>query len=133
MAFTIDGAVSSGIGTGKQFVALDGYADQFVEKLGYDPYPGTLNLELDREVDTEFDRHDSILVEGWEDDGRSFGGVDCYPATVVGETTSVGLHAIVPRRTDHDASTVEFVSPVNLRETFGLDDGDVLNVRIESA
>ncbi|MFC6838112.1 DUF120 domain-containing protein [Halomarina ordinaria] len=132
MAFSIDGAVSSGIGTGKDFVVLDGYADQFEERLGYEPYPGTLNLVLDRRVDGAFDALDAILVEGWEADGRSFGGVDCYPASVVDDPESVRLHAVVPRRTDHDATTVEFVSPVDLRETFGLDDGDRLEVRIES-
>lgn len=40
------GSVSTGMGDGQWFVSLDGYAKQFRERLGYELFPGTLNVEL---------------------------------------------------------------------------------------
>ena len=46
--FTIDfeGIVVSGMGEGAYYMALEGYRKQFKEKLGFEPYPGTLNVKL---------------------------------------------------------------------------------------
>lgn len=130
----IEGEVTSGLGKGKEFIALDGYAVQFRNKLGYDPYPGTLNLEVDEPVHEHLEDEESIVIEGWEDGNHSFGAVDCYPVDVESHADPdvVPLHIIVPRRTDHDSSTIEIISPVNLREQFDLSDGSTFGVRIIS-
>ena len=39
-----------------------------------------------------------------------------------------GAHVIVPRRTDHDASTLEVIAPVNLRDTLGLTDDVTVDI-----
>lgn len=132
MTFTVRGIVTSGFGRGKKFVALEGYAQQFERELGYKPHPGTLNLELDSPVRERLAHLDPTRLDGWEADGRSFGAVDCYPAVVPDSTDSVPLHLILPHRTDHDTSTIELVSPVNLRERFGLSDGTAFEIRIRS-
>ncbi|MFC5973605.1 DUF120 domain-containing protein [Halomarina salina] len=132
MTFTVEGAVTSGLGRGEEFVALPGYARQFEEKLGYEPFPGTLNLALSRSVADQFATLQSVTIEGWSEDGRSFGAVDCYPTTLVSVDASVRVHAIVPRRTDHDASTIELVSPVKLRDRFDLSDDDRVSIRVAS-
>lgn len=132
MSFKARGEVTSGLGKGKEFVTLDGYVEQFLGKLGYEPYPGTLNVELEDAPNGEFEDLDSIRIEGWEDGDRSFGVVDCYPATVHRDGTDVPLHVLVPRRTDHDPSTLEMIAPVNLRDAFDLTDGSTLEVQIES-
>ncbi|HXV45112.1 MAG TPA: DUF120 domain-containing protein, partial [Nitrososphaera sp.] len=43
---TIDfeGSVVSGMGEGAYYMSLEGYRKQFKQKLGYEPYPGTLNV-----------------------------------------------------------------------------------------
>src|SRR5919199_700569 len=45
---TIDfeGNVISGMGEGAYYMSLDGYRKQFKDKLGYNPYPGTLTVKL---------------------------------------------------------------------------------------
>lgn len=133
MEFTVRGVVTSGYGRGREFVQLEGYANQFEERLEYEPYPGTLNLELDGPVRDRFDRADAIRIEGWESDAGSFGAVDCYPATPVDGDGSIPLHVIVPDRTDHDTSTIELISPVNLRDRFDLSDGAPFGIHVESA
>ena len=97
--------MTGGFGRGEGFVSFDGYATQFEERLGYEPFPGTLNLVLSQSVAGELAALGSVSIEGWSEDGRSFGAVDCYPASLVDGEESVRPHAIVPWRTDHDAST----------------------------
>src|SRR5574337_1213272 len=43
----LSGKVITGLGEGQYYISLDGYRMQFIEKLGFDPYPGTLNIRLD--------------------------------------------------------------------------------------
>ena len=43
------GRVFTGQGEGKKYVSLSWVKHQIKEKLGFDPYPGTLNLRLDEE------------------------------------------------------------------------------------
>jgi len=43
----MEGTVFSGLGEGAYYMSLDGYKEQFVKKLGFSPYPGTLNIRLD--------------------------------------------------------------------------------------
>ena len=40
------GALCSGMGDGRRFVSMAGYAEQFRERLGCDPFPGILNVSL---------------------------------------------------------------------------------------
>lgn len=133
MTTRVQGSVTSGFGKGKEFVKLEGYARQFEEQLGYTPYPGTLNLDLDTQIDDLLEQLQPICIDGWENDQSSFGAVNCYPASVPEGDSPVPLHVIVPDRTDHDTSTVELVSPKHLRDQFGLSDGSELEITIQSA
>ncbi|MFA4936532.1 MAG: DUF120 domain-containing protein, partial [Candidatus Methanoperedens sp.] len=41
----LSGKVITGLGEGQYYISLEGYRTQFREKLGFDPYPGTLNIK----------------------------------------------------------------------------------------
>ncbi len=133
MTFRVQGTVTSGFGRGKEFVALEGYARQFEQRLGYEPYPGTLNLELDNPARERIAPLEPTRLGGWEEDERSFGAVDCYPAFIPHCEDSIPLHLILPDRTDHDTSTIELISPVNLRDRFDLSDDTVIEIAIGSS
>jgi len=45
-AIFINGSVFSGFGEGAYYVTKGGYREQFSEKLGFTPFPGTLNIRL---------------------------------------------------------------------------------------
>ncbi|EMA26991.1 DUF120 domain-containing protein [Haloarcula japonica] len=132
MSLTVSGTVTSGFGRGKEFVTMEGYADQFSELLGYEPYPGTLNLDLDSDIGDQLTTLESIRVTEWETDTGTFGAVDCYPASLGPADDSLRLHAIVPDKTDHDTSTIELISPVRLRDRLDLVDDEPLEVSISS-
>ena len=44
------GKLTSGMGEGKYYTEQSGYVNQFKNKLGFAPYPGTLNIEIKPEM-----------------------------------------------------------------------------------
>jgi len=131
-AFVLEGTVFSGLYEGAYYVSLRSYRDQMREKLGFDPYPGTLNLRLreaDIEVRRQLERLPPIVLEGFKGRERAFGSARCYPA-VVNDDVEGAL--IVAERTTYDLSVMEIISPIHLRRHFGLEDGDTVKVSISS-
>ena len=124
----IAGKVASGLGEGRNYTSMKGYSIQFSEKLGFLPFPGTLNLKLDRSVVLDDSDPESIRIKGFIDEGRSFGGCICRPARIGGIRGAI----VRPERTSYPPSLLELVAPVNLREALGLSDGDEVEVVLGS-
>lgn len=128
------GHVTSGMGEGRHYITLDGYMEQFIERLGYEPYPGTLNLELTPQSVRRRGRLDStpsVAIDGWEDDQRTYGPATCYPAVIEGPHGNRGepAHIIEPVRTHHDEDNLEVIAPMRLRDILAIEDGDQVLVR----
>jgi len=132
---TLRGTVTSGMGEGRHYISLPGYMRQFRERLGYEPFPGTLNVELSDDsarTRSRMDALDPIEIDGWADDERTYGPAFCWPATVetvAGERYG-DAHVIAPERTHHDADQLEVIAPEKLREALSIDDGDELEVHV---
>ncbi len=132
------GTITSGMGEGRHYISLPGYNAQFTEKLDYEPYPGTLNVDLAGPSQRErsaLDSFEAVHIEAWEDEERTYGGAFCYPArleTPEGPTVEEA-HVIVPDRTHHDDQQLEIIAPEKLRDELGLLDGDEVIVRVEAA
>jgi len=128
------GHVTGGMGEGRHYISLSGYMAQFRERLGYEPFPGTLNVDLTEEsVRTRagMEAVDPVPIDGWEDDDRTFGPASCYPATLVADGERYeGAHVIVPERTHHDETQLEIIAPDHLRDALGLADDDELEVHV---
>jgi len=133
-SLALAGTVTSGMGEGRHYISLDGYMAQFRERLGYEPFPGTLNVDLAdpaRRERSAMEAFDAVPIDGWEDDDRTYGPAACYPATVeAGDDTSEEAHVIVPVRTHHDEDQLEVIAPVKLRDALELDDGDEVTVHV---
>jgi len=133
------GVVTSGMGEGRHYISLPGYASQFEARLGYEPFPGTLNVELEEEsvrLRAGLSTIDPVPIDAWEDEERTYGPAGCYPATL--STADDGrtydeAHAIVPERTHHDESQLELIAPVKLRDELDLEDGERLTVTVEGS
>jgi riboflavin kinase len=129
------GKVFTGFGEGAYYVSKNGYLNQFVEKLGFRPYPGTLNVKLEEAGKGVVKSREllkalkPIVLQGFESDGRSFGPVRCFKATVngLGECALIEAH-----RTHYGSDVIEVISPFNLRRRLGLRDGDEVEVRVFS-
>ena len=44
--YALSGVVVNGLGEGRYYMSLEPYKKQFLRHLGFEPYPGTLNLRL---------------------------------------------------------------------------------------
>jgi riboflavin kinase len=124
------GKLFTGFREGGYYMSQREYLLQFRRKLGFDPYPGTLNLRLtSSEVrkKRELETYPPIIIEGFKGRRRSFGEVRCYPATINDEVE--GAVAII-KRTHYDDSILEVVSPVYLRRRLNLKEGSEVKVKV---
>jgi len=125
------GTVFTGFGEGGYYVSLGGYAKPFVEALGFEPFPGTLNLRLSNEAMIEqrssLDQLPGVEVSGFKDRSRTYGPVKCFRA-LVGAKHRGAVLAI--ERTHYDSSVLEVISPINLRKALRLKDGDECSVTV---
>ena len=128
---TLEGIVFTGLGEGAYYVTKEHYKQQIVEKLGFDPYPGTLNVKLSSDYDIktrmELDAYPAIEVRGFKNEDRTFGLVKCYPA-IIGGTVKGAL--ITALRSHYDASVLEIIASVYLRKQLGLKDGNKVKVEV---
>lgn len=132
---SLSGAVTSGMGEGRHYISLTGYMEQFRDRLGYEPFAGTLNIDLDEEsIDrrARMDTLDPIRIDGWEDDERTYGPAFCWPASVEADGNEYAdAHVIAPERTHHGADQLEVIAPDKLREELDLEDDDDITVYVE--
>ena len=129
----LDGLVISGLGEGAYYMSLNGYTKQFKVKIGYIPFPGTLNVKLNQlqatQIIQQIDDLDSVIIDPFSDGKRRYGWVKCFHATLNG---SIKCELIRLERTHHDNSVIELVSKDNLRKSARLKTGSKVTIKIDS-
>jgi riboflavin kinase len=130
-SITLEGTVFTGLGEGAYYIAKEKYRKQFMEKLGFDPYPGTLNLKLTTDYDmktrSELEAYPAVDIEGFINEDRTFGPVKCYPVIIQNKVKGALISAL---RSHYDVSVLEIIAPVHLRKHLNLKDGH--KVKIEA-
>ncbi len=101
------GRVLKGLGKGRRFLGLSVYRDFFADLLGEQPYPGTLNLHLNKPP---------MLKKRFAPQGL---GAVRYS---LGILRGIRVLVIKPERSVHPSEVVELVSPWHLRTLFNLND-----------
>jgi riboflavin kinase len=128
---TLEGTVFTGLGEGAYYISKEQYRKQFIEKLGFDPYPGTLNLKLTTDYDIkthdELEAYPAIEVGGFKSEDRTFGSVKCYPVIVDNKEKGALISAL---RSHYDASVLELIAPIPLRRQLRLKDGHKVKVEV---
>ena len=126
-----EGVVFTGLGEGRYYMSLEGYRKQFLEKLGFDLFPGTLNLRLTSPHELEERRRleegRSILIPGFANGVRTYSAVKVLPAKV---NRLVDGAVLLIERTHHGGDVLEVVAPIDLRKRFKIKDGDRVNVEV---
>jgi len=126
---SVSGHVASGLGEGRYYLSQPGYVVQFTERLGYAPFPGTLNVKVGADALRKLSLiavWNGIRIDGFQASGRTFGGATCYPARLSGRSG----HLIQPDRTHHK-DVVEIISAENLREVLNVKDADPVAIELE--
>lgn len=127
----IAGVVASGLGEGRYYLSQPGYVVQFAERLGYTPYPGTLNVRVradDLAAVGGVRDWTGIRIDGFHAGGRTFGGATCFVARIGGHPS----HLIVPDRS-HYQDVIELIAADCLRDALHLKDNDAVEVEVEEA
>ncbi|HEA70691.1 hypothetical protein LCGC14_0291020 [marine sediment metagenome] len=137
----IVGKVTEGMGEGGYYVRIQEYFKQFQEKLGFKPYPGTLNLQLsdlNKELlEENLKNRIPVIITGFEkeEEGhikRTYGSVDCYKCQVSrldDKNNKINAAILKIKRTHHKKNIFEVIASPYIRDALNIKDGD--NIRLE--
>jgi CTP-dependent riboflavin kinase len=128
----IKGTVFSGLGEGAYFTQIDWVQQQCLEKLGFIPFAGTLNLHVNE---------DYINLTQY---ARSTAEIDVIPPSpdfcpAKAIPVSIGkirAAIIVPHAEDftddiHPDNIIELIAPVEVKEALDIKDGDEIVITLE--
>jgi riboflavin kinase len=123
----VRGTAFSGKGEGSTFIRVPWVKEQIKEKLGFTPYPGTLNVRLAaadaikaRKLLAKAKSIEIVPTEGFCR-GR------CFKAHLGG---AIQCAVIIPEIAGYPEDVVEVISSMNLRERLHLNDGSKVEVKI---
>ena len=129
-SLSITGTITSGMGEGAYYMSMKGYTKQFKSKLGYIPYPGTLNVQLKEkkfsEAISQLSNYDGIKINPFSDGKRTFGWVKCFKSKI---NNKIDCELILLERTHHDTTIVEFIAKTNIRKSLKI--GNKSNIKIK--
>ena len=127
----LNGEVFSGFGEGAYYVTKEGYREQFAEKLGFAPFPGTLNLKLKSVADikarNDLDPLPGIVIKGFINGERSYGDVKSFKV-IINDSTEGAILMI--HRTHYGRDVVEVIANESLRRRLGVKDGDLVQLKV---
>ena len=116
----------TGIGQGAHFTRLSWAREQFIGRLGVDPWPGTLNLRLEagpaQEAWTQTRNGQEVRVFAPD---RQACDARCLPVRIGGFLPGA---VVSPELAGYPTDQIEVISAVNLREHLGLHDGDEVEI-----
>ena len=124
---SVNGVVARGLGEGAFFMTMEHYKKEIKNKLGFNAYPGTLNLKVGKKQLNLLKKIMPIRINGYKSKNKTFGGVNCYKAKIKNINGSV----ILPDLTKHK-DIIEFVAPVHLKSELKLKNGDKIKIELKS-
>jgi riboflavin kinase len=124
MGIAIKGIVVSGKHDAGPLVTLPWVKEQISQKLGFQPYPGTLNLRLSKESQ-ELLRNalSGIQVYAVEPAQEGYARALCYRILITKRLYGALIFPQIPGRSEE---IIEVISQRYLREALNLKDGDEL-------
>ncbi len=123
----ISGKIVSGTRKGGYFVSQKVYSDQFIHILGFKPFPGTLNIEVnenDLQEIINISKQKLNIIYGQE----GFGDVKYIKSTL---NNKIDGALLFPAKTEHPPKILEFIANKNLRGYLNLKDGDLVTLNLK--
>jgi len=121
----IIGVVKKGIEEGAYYVSQKQYQQQFKSKLGFNAFPGTLNLQINKEELAQFlANKEEIEINGFTTKTRSFGSITAYKTRI----NNIQAAIVKPERARHPEDIIEIIAPVSLREELKLNDNEKIKL-----
>lgn len=112
------------------FLSIDIYKEIFRERLGEEPYTGTLNIEIEglegyeelRKICPPQEEIGDMVI-----DGKTYGGLYIWKAYIEGDKVLL----IRPYRSTHKPTILEIVSREKLAEKLKIDEGTAITINVE--
>ena len=120
----IDGEVATGLGKGSYFLSRDFYKNEFERKLGFIPFPGTLNIVVDEKYQDEI-RDIKNSCQNIIKPHNEFGAAKYIEATL---NDKIKGAIVFPAKTIHEENYLEFISENKVRDELDLTDGDIVSL-----
>ncbi len=122
----LHGVLRDGKGDGGIFTQLGWVRKQFQEKLGFDPYPGTLNLQVKGDSSiAALRKRAGIMIEP---EAPGYCEAKCLNVTVNGKAKATWIIPDVP---GYPMDLIELMAPVSLRDKLSLKDGDIVSIELQ--
>lgn len=129
----VKGVVFSDLGQAGAFLAVDWVRDAIRERVGFEPFPGTLNV---RARGADLTRWEEIRRDGGKisltSPDPAFCGAFLLTGSLQGTESQPGsrerIAVVVPEVEDYPADKLEIIAAVSLKETRSVRDGDELTV-----
>jgi CTP-dependent riboflavin kinase len=127
--WVLNGKVVSGVRKAAYFTQLDWVQEQCMEKLGFRPYPGTLNMKISEE---SLPIIEALQKEQWIElipPDTEF----CAARARLLSVGSVSGAIIIPAEDVrvHRKNIVEVISPLRLKDALKVKDGDSLTLIVK--
>jgi len=123
MPYIYHGRIVSGPKEGAYWISM--YADKIAEKVGFHPFPGTLNIRVEGPIHYP---EKGIFVPSWRERGKYFGSVFLFPA----EMLNMKVWVVLPE-VNNENDVIQVISDKRLRTYLGLRDGDEVEIEMFDA
>ncbi len=121
-SYVYNGKVVSGTKEGAYWMSI--YVDKINKKLGFKPFPGTLNIDVGGLVTYP---EKGQFIPSWKKGNKYFGAVFLFPATML----NTKVWVVLPEMKRNPKSIIEVISDKRLRTWFNLKDGDKVSIEME--
>ena len=125
------GRLATGIGMGTTFTQLDWAKEQFIDRVGVDPFPGTINVIVDdpdsMPVWVRLKRTDGIHMDN-PNDGPHDCDANCWR---VSNHYKIAGAIVFPLVDGYPPAQVEVIAAVGVRDAFGIEDGDTVTLTLK--
>lgn len=129
MDSVLRGKIVKGVGQASYFTCLEWVQEQCLEKLGFKPYPGTLNVELSREDARLIEESRREIIELLSPD-PAFCNARALPVSIGPLPGAIILPADEVKV--HGNTIMEILSPLNIKDTLGVKDGESITIALHT-
>ena len=121
---SVNGVIVSGLGEGAYFMSMEHYKKEIKKNLGFEAYPGTLNIKIKENRDNLLKAIKPIQIIGYISNNKKFGGASCYKAKI----KNINGAVIVPDINKNPQDILEFIAPVHIKSALNLEDNDEVEI-----
>ena len=125
-AIVLKGTLIKGLGEGAYFMSMEHYKKEIKKKLGFDAFPGTLNIKIVKNQYDLIKKIKPIKIIGYKKDGKIFGGASCYKARIKGISGAI----IIPDINKHKKDITEFIAAVHVKSKLKVRNGCKINMEL---